>query len=260
MAKLLIEREAPIGWLTFHNPDRRNAVTLDMWRAIPEILDGFARDDTVRVVVLRGAGDEAFVAGADISEFKTLRTDPDAAKVYNLATTAAFLSLKNASKPVVAMIRGFCFGGGCAIALHCDLRIAADDARFCIPAAKLGIAYGYEGVKQVIHVVGPAFAREMLYTARVYDSEEALRMGLVHQRVPAQDLEGFTRSYVRAMADNAPLTLSSVKIAIDEYLKDPADRNDTKIADAMERCFASSDYQEGYGAFLEKRKPVFQGR
>lgn len=259
MESLLVQREGPLGWLTFNRPERRNAITYEMWLGIARVIGQLNADPAVRVILLRGAGEEAFVAGADISEFKDLRHDVSSGAEYTAATAAAFRALRESEKPVVAMIRGYCIGGGCAIALNCDLRVAAEDARFAIPAAKLGVGYGYENVQQVVHVVGPAFAREILYTARTYDAGEALRMGLIHQRVSVVDLERYTRSYAEGIAANAPLSVCSTKMAIDEYLRPSAERDLARIQAAMDRCFESDDYREGYTAFLEKRPPRFRG-
>ncbi|MBF0236802.1 MAG: enoyl-CoA hydratase/isomerase family protein [SAR324 cluster bacterium] len=258
--KLLAHKQGPLGWITFNTPERRNAVSLDMWRTIPEIVAYFNQDPDVRVLVLRGAGEEAFIAGADISEFETNRNTATAVKHYEETTYAAFQALRESEKPIIAMIRGFCMGGGCAIALSCDLRIAADDCKFSIPPAKLGIAYGYENVKRVVDVVGPAFAREMLYTARVYDATDAMRMGLIQQCVTPDSLQAFTEKYANTIAHNAPLSVRASKVAIDNYLKEnPNEHDERKVHDAMDRCFGSRDYLEGYRAFLEKRKPQFNG-
>ncbi|MBZ4653037.1 MAG: enoyl-CoA hydratase [Peptococcaceae bacterium] len=260
MEKLLVNYDGPLGWLIFNNPRKRNALNLEMWRGIPEIIHKFNEDENIRVIILRGAGTEAFASGADISEFGELRSSLATSERYNRATEEAFSAIKSSAKPVIAMIHGFCVGGGCAIALQCDLRVASEEARFGIPAAKLGIAYGYEAVKQLVNVAGAPFAKEMLFTGRVYDAETALRMGLIHHKVPTLELETFTREYVLTIARNAPLTIRSVKMAVEEYLKEPELRDLHKVELEMARCFDSQDYQEGYRAFLEKRKPRFQGK
>lgn len=258
--KMLLEKDGALGWIVFNRPEKRNALNLEMWKTIPEYIEELNHDKNIRVILFRGAGNEAFVAGADISEFKELRGSVESGKKYNDTTEQAFRSIRNSIKPVIAMIRGFCIGGGCAIALNCDLRIAADDATFGIPPAKLGLSYGYENVQQVINVVGASHAKEILYTARTYHADEALRIGLIHQKVYVDELYDYTNKYAQKIAQNAPLSISAVKIAINEHLKSPEKRELQKIEDAMNLCFDSEDYKEGYTAFLEKRKPIFKGK
>lgn len=260
MDKLLIEHDGPIGWLTFNNPQRRNAISFEMWKAIPGIIERFNNDDSVRVIVLKGAGEEAFASGADISEFKEMRRNMATSQKYNQATLEGYNALKNSAKPLIAMIRGFCIGGGCAVALQCDIRIASECSKFGIPAAKLGLAYGFAGIKQLVDVVGPSYTREMLYTGMIYNADDALKMGLVQHCVKDNELESVTIKYAQTIANNAPLTIRSIKIAIDEYLKSHDNPDMKRIEHEMARCFDSQDYQEGYHAFLEKRKPKFQGK
>ncbi|MCP5497329.1 MAG: enoyl-CoA hydratase/isomerase family protein [Leptospiraceae bacterium] len=258
--KILLEKDGALGWIVFNRPEKRNALNLAMWKTIPDYINELNFDTNIRVILFRGAGNEAFVAGADISEFEELRGNVESGKMYNETTENAFRAIRNSAKPVIAMIRGFCIGGGCAIALNCDLRIAADDATFAIPPAKLGLSYGYENVQQVINVIGAAYAKEMLYTARTYHADEALRIGLIHQKVYVDELREYTNKYARNIAQNAPLSISAVKIAINEHLKSPDNRDLVKIDNAMNLCFDSEDYKEGYTAFLEKRKPAFKGK
>jgi enoyl-CoA hydratase/carnithine racemase len=258
--RILASSKGPIGRIVFNNPEKRNAFNLDMWRALPGALQRLNETPGVRVIVLAGAGDEAFVAGADISEFENTRQDPAAAREYNEVTGAAFQAIVQSPAPTIAMIRGFCFGGGCAIALSSDLRIAREDAKFCIPAAKLGLGYGYENLSRLADELGPAYAREMLFTARVYDAAEAMRMGLVHQIVDASnDLEEYTEQYAQAIARNAPLTVRSAKIGLNEYTRGPA-ADVTRVNTAMDLCYESDDYREGVAAFLEKRRAEFRGQ
>lgn len=258
--KLVARKDGAFGWLVFDNPERRNALTLDMWQGIPEVLRAFDADPEVRVVIIAGAGDKAFVSGADISQFESARSNSEADERYSGFTDAAFGALEHVSKPTIAMIRGFCIGGGLAVALSCDLRIAADDAKFGIPAARLGLGYGFEGVRKLVSVVGPAFASEVLFTARHIDAADALQMGLVNKVVSVAELEPAARSYAALIAANAPLTIRASKIAIKESLQDPEKRKLPALDAAIAACFESEDFAEGRRAFLEKRTPQFQGK
>jgi enoyl-CoA hydratase len=259
-SKLIAHKEGAFGWLIFDNPERRNALTLDMWQGIPEILLAFDADPEVRVVIIAGAGDKAFVSGADISQFESERSNSEADARYSALTDAAMGTLERLPKPTIAMIRGFCIGGGLAVALACDLRIAAEDARFGIPAARLGLGYGFEGVRRLVAIVGPAYASEVLFTARHIDAADALRMGLVNKVVSVADLESTARSYATQISGNAPLTIRASKLAIKEALKDPEARELPALEAAIAACFESEDFVEGRRAFLEKRKPRFEGK
>jgi enoyl-CoA hydratase/carnithine racemase len=258
--KLVARKEGAIGWIVFNNPERHNAVSLEMWQSLSDILDAYARDPDVRVIILRGAGEKAFVAGADISQFKEKRSSPEAVQHYNATADAAGEALRSSSKPTVAMIRGYCIGGGTGIAVSCDVRIAAEDARFGVPAAKLGLGYRFAGIRRLVDVVGPSFAAEIFYTGRQFTAQEALQMGLVNRLVSVGDLEGATREFANTIADNAPLTIASVKRALLEYAKDPAERDLDLCQKMVDDCYVSEDYKEGQTAFMEKRKPVFRGR
>jgi enoyl-CoA hydratase/carnithine racemase len=258
--KLVATKEGSIGWIVFNNPERHNAVSLEMWQSLPRVLDAFKADSEVRVIVLRGAGEKAFVSGADISQFKEKRSSAEAVKLYNATSDAASEALRNCPKPTIAMIRGYCIGGGTATAVNCDIRIAADDARFGVPAAKLGLGYRFSGINRLATLVGPSFAAEIFFTARQFTAQEALQMNLVNRVVPVAELEKFTRDYVQTIANNAPLTIAAVKRALIEYHKDPAERDLALCQKMVEECFSSEDYKEGQTAFMEKRKPVFKGR
>jgi enoyl-CoA hydratase len=257
--KMLSRKEGHVGYVIFNNPERRNAVSLEMWEATARILDEFGNDKDVRVVVLTGAGDKAFVSGADISRFEDERANEEAIARYNQTVERANTAVYEYPKATIAMIRGFCIGGGVGLALSCDLRICSDDSRFGVPAAKLGLGYPFHGLKKLVDVVGPAFAKEIFFTARQFDAEEARLMGLVNRVVPAAELEGYVKSYAHTIAENAPLTIATTKFTIGEVVKEESKRNLAKSAEMVTRCFESNDYTEGRRAFMEKRKPVFTG-
>lgn len=256
--RLIGRKDGAIGWVIFNNPERRNAVSIDMWQAIPRVLDDFAADDAIRVVVVCGAGDKAFVSGADISQFEKERSSAEAVQRYEEIGEAAQSRLASFDKPLIAMIRGYCLGGGLNIANLCDLRIAADDARFAIPAAKMGLGYRASSMKNLVDIVGKACALEVMITARQFSAAEAKDMGLVHKVVPVADLEKATREYCDMIAANAPLTMCAAKRIIREVKRAGYDEAACKAW--VKECFMSEDYAEGRKAFMEKRKPVFKGR
>jgi enoyl-CoA hydratase/carnithine racemase len=258
--RLLARKDGAIGWMIFNNPARRNAISTDMWQAIPGVLEAFDQDPEVRVVVYTGAGDKAFVSGADISQFNSERASREANDLYSARSAAATRAMEKLQKPSIAMIRGYCMGGGMVVALTCDLRISADDGRFGIPAARLGLGYNFEGVQRLVEVVGPSHAAEILFTARQLDSNEALRISLVNKVVPASELEPEVRAYAATISENAPLTIRAAKLAIREALKDAERRKLEPLKAAIAACFDSADYAEGRRAFMEKRKPRFEGR
>lgn len=257
---LLLRREPPLAWLTINRPAAHNALNTAVWTSLAATVEELAADRDVRVIVVRGAGEHAFISGADISEFRALRADAAATAEYDRLSGRAWLAIGSALQPVIAMVNGLCFGGGVAVALACDLRFAADHARFAVPATRLGLSYPMESIERLVHVVGPAHAADILLSARALDAGEALHVGLVNRVVPAAELETVTRDYALAMAQGAPLTLAAHKRAIRESLRPPGERDVPALRAAMRRCFDSADYQEGIAAFLEKRAPRFQGR
>jgi len=258
--RMIARKDGAVGWMLFNNPARHNAVSVDMWKAVPEILDAFNRDDAIRAVVLAGAGGKAFISGADISEFEQKRGSREAILEYNAIGDRANRAIVECKKPTIAMIQGYCIGGGLGVALGCDLRIASDNSRFAVPAAKLGLGYAFPGIKRLADVVGPSFAKEIFYTARQFDATEALAMGLVNRVVPQADLEAYVRSITDMICANAPLTIKAAKFAIGEILKHESKRDVARVDKMVEACFGSNDYVEGRTAFMEKRQPRFQGR
>jgi enoyl-CoA hydratase/carnithine racemase len=255
-----IEREPTgIGWIVLRNPSRLNAVRLEMWQALPAAVRDLDTDPAVRVLVLRGAGESAFASGADISEFATHRRDAASAAAYEEVTATAFAALTAVEKPLVAMIQGVCIGGGLAIASCADVRLASDDARLALPAARLGLGYHQSGVERLVALLGPSAAAELFFTARHYTAAEALQVGLVNRVVPRAELHAFTADYAGHIAANAPLTLRAAKRAIVESQRPPELRDRRAVAQLIAACFESADYAEGVRAFLEKRRPRFTG-
>jgi enoyl-CoA hydratase/carnithine racemase len=258
--QMIAEKDGAIGWLIINNPARHNAMSRDMYEAIPRIMAQFEADEDVRVIVLRGAGDKAFVSGADISKFESQRSTPEDQIRWSATTQGASDAISDVSKPTIAMINGYCLGGGVALAVSCDLRIASERSRFAVPAAKLSVGYGAHGIRKLMNVVNPAFVKEIFYTARQFSAEEALAMGWVNRVLPSEQLEGYVREYAGTIAANAPLTLRAVKATVRELLKDPEARDLAASEALVSACFTSEDYVEGRRAFMEKRKPAFKGR
>jgi enoyl-CoA hydratase/carnithine racemase len=257
---LLVRVDDGVGHVTFNQPAKRNAISYDMWVGIAEAMARFTDDDAVRLVVLSGAGGRAFSAGADISEFEEKRGTEDAVAKYNAATARAHAALAAFPKPTIAAIEGFCVGGGAAVAVTCDLRIAADDAAFAIPAARLGLGYHFDNLRPLVELVGATSAKEILFTARRFSAEEALQMGLVNRVVPKSVLGTYVTDYAKRIAHNAPLTVQACKGIIGQVMAEPGERDLALCQQLVDRCFASEDYKEGRRAFMEKRLPRFQGR
>lgn len=258
--RMLREKDGSVGWMIFDHPERRNAVTQAMWLQIGEILEDFAKDEAIRVMVLKGAGEHAFVSGADISQFGQQRRNAAEVAASNRLTDAARQALATFPKPTLAMIQGYCLGGGLAIALMCDLRVAAEGSTFGIPAARLGVGYGAQSVSLLQALVGPSYTREILFTGRRFNGEEALRMGLINRLLPRAELDPYVQDYAAMIGANAPLTIRAAKLASTELLKDEGTRDLAAVQRAVEACFDSADYHEGRTAFLEKRPAVFTGR
>lgn len=258
--RILTRHADGIGWITINQPEKRNAISLAMWEAIAAAADRFAVDDGVRVVIIHGAGGKAFASGADITEFEEVRANAEAEAAYGRRTALARERLEGLDKPLIAMIQGFCIGGGCATALLADLRIASSDSRFGIPAAKLGVSYGFEALSRLNALVGPAVAMEILFTGRQLDAAEALSVGLVNRVVASNQLEGTVLDLARTIARNAPLSIRASRAAIRQIAGDPALRDRAAIEALNRACFDSEDYAEGRRAFAEKRSPQFTGQ
>ena len=258
--KILQSVSDGIGIVTFNNPDKRNAMSLDMWEGLGHALIELRDDPDVRVVILVGAGDKAFVSGADISQFEKNRHNAEASEEYSKKSAAQRALLADYPKPTIACIRGFCLGGGMQVAMLADIRFASENSQFGIPAAKLGIAYGYDGLKHLVSLVGPSWARLLMYTGMRIDSAEALRIGLVDRVVSDADLWSATLDIARTISGNAPLAIKAAKLTIAQVLKDPDQRDMDAIKAIGTACMDSADFREGRQAFMEKRKPRFMGR
>jgi enoyl-CoA hydratase len=259
--KMLARKDGRVGYVIYNNVEKHNAVSLDMWEAAVGILDEFRADPNITVVVVTGAGGRAFVSGADISKFEKERSDEEQVKRYNAITDKSYRAFHEFPKPTIAMIRGYCIGGGMGLATCCDLRICTESSTFAVPAAKLGIGYAYAGLKRLVDIVGPSFAMEIFYTARQFTAAEAQVMGLVNRIVPDApgELEKYVKNYADVIANNAPLSIRAVKGTVAEIMKEDGERDRSRAQKLVEACFNSKDYHEGRKAFMEKRKPVFTG-
>ena len=260
MAELKTSIAGGVATVLFSNLPRMNAMTYDMWQAVPKTFAQLDADPAVRLIVCAGDGDKAFISGADISQFEKLRGTVEAQIVYNQAVESAYLAPMNCTKPVIARIRGICIGGGLGFAAACDLRICSEDSIFRMPAARLGLGYSPAGVRRFMNVLGPANTTDIFMSARKFDAAEALRMGFVSRVVAPGELEHAVAEYCAMVAENAPMTIAAAKFAVQQALKDPADRDLAKAQRMVEVCFASADHKEGRTAFMEKRKPNFTGK
>src|SRR5690242_5575828 len=258
--KILQSVNDGVGVITFNNPDKRNAMSLEMWEGLGHALIGLRDNPDVRVVILTGAGDKAFVSGADISQFEKTRHNAAASEEYSKRSEAQRALLASYPKPTVACIRGFCLGGGMQVAMLTDMRFAAENSHFGIPAARLGIAYGFDGLRHLVSLVGPSWARLIMYTGMRINSAEALRIGLVDSVLPDGELWNATMEIARTISNNAPLAIQAAKITIREVLKDESKRDMEAVKAIGMACMDSEDFKEGRTAFMEKRKPKFKGR
>ncbi len=258
--RMLARSNEGIGWMIFNHPARHNALSLEMWQGIADILEAFAADEAVRVVIMRGAGGKAFVSGADISEFEAERSTSAQKERYDQVSGRANQAMATFAKPLIALIEGYCIGGGLATALAADLRFATPDSTFGIPAARLGLGYDYSSLAALAHMVGPSRARDILFSARFIPAPEAKEMGLINFIAQRDSIEEEAIGYARTVAANAPLTIRATKAALDAWQQDDSPERLKHIEDLINACFDSADYEEGRRAFSEKRKPKFQGR
>jgi enoyl-CoA hydratase/carnithine racemase len=259
MPELIVKRDGPIGRIIISNPAKYNAMSNDMWAALPPALERHDADPEVRLVVIEGDGDKAFVSGADISQFETERTDASRQDKYGDSVEAAYVAPTRCSKPVIAKIRGICFGGGLGLAAACDLRFARADARFRMPAGRLGLGYNAIGVRRFLDVFGLQNTMDIFFSARIFGAEEALRMGFVSRVAPAESFDAMVDEWCMSVAENAPLTLRALKKTVNQLIRDPEDRDMAAAEAAIQACFDSADYREGARAFMEKRTPEFKG-
>lgn len=257
--KIITEQSGDIARIIFNQPEKRNAVSLEMWEAVEAAVGRFAEDPEVRILILSGAGGKAFVSGADISKFESERSSEEAVAHYNATTKRVYDMVEAFPKPTIAQIDGFCVGGGVALSLCCDLRICGKGSHFAIPAAKLGLGYAYPGIKRLVNVVGPSFAKELFFTGRRFDAEEARIMGIVNRVVEDSKVAEAAEDTAKMIAANAPMTVASVKYIVGETVKDESTRDLDECDRRVKACFDSKDYIEGRRAFLEKRKPQFVG-
>jgi enoyl-CoA hydratase/carnithine racemase len=259
MSKVITRKNGAIAEIIISNPEKMNAMTMDMWHAIPGALQEFDKDPEVRVIVISGDGEKAFISGADITQFDNLRGTEDAQAQYNACVSAAYAAPIICSKPVIASIRGYCFGGGLGFASSCDVRICAEDAQFRMPAARLGLGYDPIGVKRFMDILGASNTADIFFSARRFDAHNALQMGFVSQVHPVGELRAKTMAYAQMVSENAPLTMAAAKFAIRQALLDSPEKDLTTARAMVKECYSSEDYKEGRNAFAQKRTPVFKG-
>jgi enoyl-CoA hydratase len=258
--KMLSRKDGAVGHVIFNNPERHNAVSLEMWDAVDRILDDFEKDAAIRVVVLSGAGGKSFVSGADISKFEKERGSEEAVRHYNERIKVVYERIHQFPKPTIAMINGYCIGGGLNLAVACDLRFCSEKSKFAMPAARLALGYPYSAIKRLMDAVGPSAAKNLMFSAGRIDAGEAYRIGLIQEVLAEEELESHVSAYAAKISGNAPLTVKAMKLISNEVLKDPAERDLAACDRLVDACFASEDYKEGRRAFMEKREPQFQGK
>ena len=259
MPELIVKRDGPIGRVVFSNPTKYNAMSHEMWLDVPKVIQAFDADPAVRLIVLEGEGDKAFVSGADISKFGASQEDPAMQAAWNDAVEAAYLAPVLCSKPVVAKIRGICMGGGLGLAAACDLRFCRDDARFRMPAGRLGLGYNTVGVRRFLHVIELQNTLDIFFSARIFGAADALQMGFVSKVAARDDFDALVDDWCSTVAENAPLTLRALKLTVKQLIADPELRDNAAVDAAIAACFESADYREGALAFMEKRPPQFRG-
>ena len=257
--KMLSRTEEGVGYITFNNPDKHNAVSIEMWDALEKILDNFRNSNKVRVIVLNGAGGKSFVSGADISKFDKERSSKEAVLSYNKRTQKVYELLESFPKPTIAMIDGYCIGGGLNLAVCCDIRICSEKSKFAMPAAKLSLGYPFSSIKRLFDVMGPGMAKHFMFTAEKISATEALTSGLVQKLISEDSIDSYVKDYALTIANNAPLTIKAMKQIGIEILKNPDERDLLLCEKLASACFDSEDYKEGRKAFMEKRKPNFKG-
>ena len=257
--KMLSRVEEGVGYITFNNPEKHNAVSIEMWDALEKILAEFSSSKEIRVIVLNGAGGKSFVSGADISKFDKERSSKEAVLSYNKRTQKVYELLETFPKPTIAMIDGYCIGGGLNLAVCCDIRICSEKSKFAMPAAKLSLGYPFSSIKRLFDVMGPGMAKHFMFTAEKISASEALACGLVQKLVSAENIETYVRDYALTISRNAPLTIKAMKQIGIEILKNPDERDLLLCEQLASACFDSEDYKEGRKAFMEKRKPNFKG-